>query len=150
MAYPSRLLIKRRDLTRWLSLGGIAAALPMAATACSKGEPIAQSSPKPPPPEGGATVAALDQAGFLEITVNGKAVTVLRNPEKQSEILAINTKCTHNGCNVSWKKDSKEFACPCHGAKFKATGAVAQAPATKPLATYQVKVEGEKINVTEA
>jgi cytochrome b6-f complex iron-sulfur subunit len=145
--------MKRREFTRWMTAGAIASSLPVALAACSNGSstaPATGGSPLPVPAvpsEGGATISALDKAGFLDITVNGKPTTIVRNPDKKDEIIAVNTMCTHKGCTVAWKSDQKAFVCPCHGAKFAASGAVAAAPADKPLTAYKVKVAGDKITV---
>jgi cytochrome b6-f complex iron-sulfur subunit len=147
--------MKRREFTRWMTAGAIATSLPVAIAACSNSgsstsaisSPTA-SSVAAAPSAGSATVTALDQAGFVEITVNGKPGTIVRNPDKKDEILAVNTMCTHKGCTVAWKADQKAFVCPCHGAKFSASGTVTNGPAEKPLTPYKVKVTGDKIMVT--
>jgi cytochrome b6-f complex iron-sulfur subunit len=111
--------MNRREFTRWMTAGAIASSLPVALAACGSGgkAPEAISSAAPVAmAEGGTTVAALDQAGFVEITVKGKPATIVRNPDKKDEILAVNTMCTHKGCTVAWKADQKAFVCPCHGA----------------------------------
>ena len=42
----------------------------------------------------------------------------------------------------------QEVECPCHGSRFDVkSGAVRFLPATAPIATYPVKVEGEDILV---
>jgi cytochrome b6-f complex iron-sulfur subunit len=144
--------MKRREFTRWMTAGAIASSLPVAIAACSNGGSSTASNPAASPiaaapSEGGASVAALDKAGFVEITVKGKPATIVRNPDKKDEILAVNTMCTHKGCTVAWKADQKAFVCPCHGAKFAAGGAVTNPPAEKPLTPYKVKVTGDKITV---
>jgi cytochrome b6-f complex iron-sulfur subunit len=147
--------MNRREFTQWMTAGAIASSLPVALAACGSGG--ANSSSTAPAPsgsasiaamaEGGTTVAALDKAGFVEVTVKGKPATIVRNPDNKDEILAVNTMCTHKGCTVAWKADQKAFVCPCHGAKFGANGAVKAAPADKPLTPYKVKVTGNQITV---
>jgi cytochrome b6-f complex iron-sulfur subunit len=142
--------MNRREFTRWMTAGAIASSLPVALAACGGGSKAPEVSSSAAPvamAEGGTTVAALDKAGFVEITVKGKPATIVRNPDKQDEILAVNTMCTHKGCTVAWKSDQKAFVCPCHGAKYGANGAVKAAPAEKPLTAYKVKVAGDQITI---
>jgi cytochrome b6-f complex iron-sulfur subunit len=145
--------MKRREFTRWMTAGAIASSLPVAIAACSNGSSTSASNPAASPvavadlSEGSASVMTLDKAGFVNITVKGKAATIVRNPDKKDEILAVNTMCTHKGCTVAWKADQKAFVCPCHGAKFSASGAVTAEPAKTPLTPYKVKVAGDKITV---
>jgi len=52
--------------------------------------------------------------------------------------------CTHAGCAVNEVVDGT-INCPCHGSKFNLDGSVANGPATKPLATEAVSVQGDSI-----
>jgi len=66
------------------------------------------------------------------------------------KIYATTNICTHEHCeldeNHSINGDVVE--CTCHGSKFNIkTGAVVLPPATDPLKTYQVSVEGEDVFV---
>lgn len=60
-------------------------------------------------------------------------------------ITAFSPRCTHLGCAYRWDTAKSIFACPCHGSKFSATGAVINGPASRPLDRYEVKVEGDRL-----
>ncbi|MFG1710235.1 Rieske (2Fe-2S) protein [Nonomuraea sp. M3C6] len=60
---------------------------------------------------------------------------------------AFSSVCTHKGCAVSAPKENV-IRCACHGSEFAAdSGKATKGPATAPLASFQVKVEGDGIVV---
>ena len=52
--------------------------------------------------------------------------------------------CTHKGCAVNKVADGT-IDCPCHGSKFNLDGTVAKGPATEPLESKPVSVQGDSI-----
>ena len=58
--------------------------------------------------------------------------------DEQAGLMAIYTKCTHQGCTVEWKGGDQEFACPCHGSKFDRLGIRTGGPAERPLELMSV------------
>lgn len=59
--------------------------------------------------------------------------------------------CTHRGCSLAkGKLDGTGVTCPCHGSQFDVTsGAVLRGPASRPVRSRVVQVEGEDL-LTEA
>lgn len=154
--------MKRRELMNFVGLGFIAASLPVAIAACT---PTAQdasatdSGAASGTASGAAanadgftvlgTVADLDAQGSLSSAdIAGEPVVAIRDLANADSVVAFNAKCTHAGCAVAWA--NSEFACPCHGSKFSATGEATNGPATEPLATYEAKIEGDKVLVKAA
>ena len=62
-----------------------------------------------------------------------------------SGFCATHAKCTHRGGPLNeGKLDGSTVTCPWHGSQFNVcTGAVQRGPATEPVKTYPVIVEGE-------
>ena len=87
------------------------------------------------------SVGDLDKNGYLQT----KEVAIVRNPTNPKQLIAVNPKCTHQGCDVKWAAGEKKYACPCHGANFDVDGAVLNGPATKPLTAYQAKIVGTQV-----
>jgi cytochrome b6-f complex iron-sulfur subunit len=147
----------RRTFLGWIGVGWVATSLPVAIAACSDNNNASEptKSNETGTKSGAAsdftsvgTVAELKQNGqILKEQSPVGPVLVAGNPSNTKELFAVNPTCTHKGCTVEWKADKKDFACPCHGSKFAANGAVTAGPATSPLKTYQVKVEGGSVLV---
>jgi nitrite reductase/ring-hydroxylating ferredoxin subunit len=96
-------------------------------------------------------VAKLDEipdGGIKQVTAHGDLVGLYRVGET---VWAINDVCTHEETYLSegdFYIDEMEVECPLHGSRFDvATGAVRILPATKPVATYPVKIEGDLVLV---
>ena len=70
-----------------------------------------------------------DEGKIIEI--DGQKVGVYKNPE--GKVFAINPKCTHLGCELSWNNLEKTWDCPCHGSRFDFTGKNIYDPAIKDL-----------------
>ncbi len=149
--------MNRRTFLGWVGVGWLASSLPIAIAACSnqtKTETSGTPTPPHPPNNDGfkviGTVSQLDQKGkILNKQFSSHGVLVVRHPDDPNRLSAVNPICTHKGCTVDWKKDSKVFDCPCHHAKFTADGKIVKGPAKEPLATYEVKIAGDSILVKE-
>jgi cytochrome b6-f complex iron-sulfur subunit len=72
---------------------------------------------------------------------------VLVVKDQANNLIAVNPKCTHEGCTVEWQAKNQNFKCPCHDAKFGKDGNVMGGPAKKPLGKYMAKIEGGSVLV---
>ncbi|MCC0175499.1 ubiquinol-cytochrome c reductase iron-sulfur subunit [Waterburya agarophytonicola K14] len=143
--------MKRREFTSFVSVGVGMSMLPGVLTACD-----AQTKNKTPAettiPGSGfekvGSVSQLEQTGqiFNEELTNGTAL-VIKDPTDAKKLIAVNPTCPHAGCAVTWESDQQKFLCPCHDSEFGSSGEVLEGPATEPLASYEVKVEGDSILV---
>jgi 3-phenylpropionate/trans-cinnamate dioxygenase ferredoxin subunit len=80
------------------------------------------------------------------VEVNGKLVLVCNNGER---LFAISALCSHAEESMERARMAKTWiACPVHGARFElATGKVLNPPAIKPIATYEIRVVDDWIEV---
>lgn len=87
-------------------------------------------------PEGGVKVAYVDGVAVAVFHVGG-------------EYFAMEDVCTHDGGPLAeGPLEGHVIECPRHGARFDIrTGAVKAMPATSPVPTYAVRVQGEHIQV---
>src|SRR5215470_12931857 len=86
-------------------------------------------------------------AGKMRVfTVAGTKVSVAN---VGGRLHAFDDTCTHRGCSLaSGKLDGTTVTCPCHGSQFDVTsGAVLPGPATLPVRSRSVKIEGEDLQV---
>ena len=81
-------------------------------------------------------------------TIEGdNKILVVRDAENTDTLYALNPTCTHQGCPVDFEQDQQNIFCACHGSTYKIDGSVIKGPASSPLETYDVKVDGDTILV---
>jgi cytochrome b6-f complex iron-sulfur subunit len=136
--------MNRRDFITLFGVGGIASSLPLALAACSPEKSKTTTSKEW---QNIGKVAELDKTGQL-LNENSPVGSVLVvGTSKAKNLVAVNPTCTHQGCKVDWKATENKFLCPCHKSAFAADGKVLAGPATDPLATYAIKIEGDGVLV---
>lgn len=83
-----------------------------------------------------------DGGGLVVDNPDGGKILLARTGD---EVKAYNAACTHMGTIVDPPQDGVSV-CSNHGSEFDtATGAVKKGPATQPLPTIEVKVEGDQV-----
>lgn len=55
---------------------------------------------------------------------------------EEAKFVACSAVCTHKGCLVVYDHPNKQFACPCHKARYSLDGQVVRGPARLPLKQY--------------
>ena len=80
---------------------------------------------------------------FTRVQVNGWERTstshggfVVRKSDNPTDMIILNSRCTHLGCTVNWGEDAQAFICPCHDGKFSVDGKVLGGPPPRPLDAY--------------
>lgn len=97
------------------------------------------------------TVATLDEiedGTMKQVVVAGDLVGLYRVGE---DVYAISDVCTHEEAYLTegdFEPEDLEVECPLHGSRFNIeSGAVRILPATRPVVTYEVKIEGNLVLV---
>ncbi len=78
--------------------------------------------------------ARLEKEHFVIVPVSGKRVLVIQNSAQQ--LLAVDAKCTHEGCTVQYLAGESVIWCACHNARFDLDGRVLSGPPPRPLPKY--------------
>lgn len=68
------------------------------------------------------------------VMYNGKRCAVYK--DEQGKIYALNAKCSHLGCRLSFNPYEKTWDCPCHGSRYSYTGELLNSPAQTSLKRY--------------
>lgn len=124
--------------------GVAAAALGLAAACSSDNSSSSKTSSSAATSPGGQTAAPLTSTS--DVPVGGGVIvgdTVVTQPTAGT-FSGFSTTCTHAGCKVN-KVVNGVIECPCHGSSFHLDGTVAHGPATRPLDSHPVKVQGTSI-----
>lgn len=97
------------------------------------------------------TVAKIDDIpdeGMIQVIAHGDPIGLYRVGD---EVYAINDYCSHEETFLTdgeFEPEDFEVECPLHGSRFDVRdGSVRILPATKPVATYPVKIEGDLVMV---
>ena len=130
----------RQQVIRGAGLALAAGAL----AACAKEEEkpaTAGSTTTPAPTTAGDAIAKTSDVPVGSGVIVGEVVVT---QPAAGEFKGFSAKCTHKGCTVNKVADGT-IDCPCHGSKFNLDGTVANGPATKPLETKGISVQGDSI-----
>lgn len=81
--------------------------------------------------------------GSMVTRIRGLELLLVRDGESSAH--AFEAKCPHEQCDVGFAAAQNRLECPCHEAVFDLDGKVLQGPVPRPLRTYPVLVDGERI-----
>jgi|SRR3989344_6401736 len=89
-------------------------------------------------------ISDLPEGSLRTIKVEDREVTVTR---VGLNYYAFDDTCSHKKCSLGEGfLEGTTIECPCHGAKFDiASGQVKALPATEPIKTYPIRLEGDTI-----
>ncbi|MCX4095364.1 ubiquinol-cytochrome c reductase iron-sulfur subunit [Nocardia sp. alder85J] len=131
-----------------LAGAGAAAATLGLVTACGSGDSPAPatSTPQQAPAQQPTSAAPASLARTADVPVGGGVIvgdTVVTQPAAGS-FLGFSSRCTHLGCLLN-EVASGLIKCPCHGSAYHLDGSVATGPASRPLDSKPVRVDGDRI-----
>ncbi len=102
--------------------------------------------------EGGEVRLSLAQSaellrdeGSLLVQSPGVAGKILAVHAGEDRLYAVNSVCTHMGCDVLYDKDLGHIRCPCHGSQYGLDGHNIRGPAKRPLASYKIYTAGGQV-----
>jgi len=106
-----------------------------------------------PPPVSESTNLSVVAAKVGELKVN--SAKVFRFGSEPAILIhmaggkyrAFTAVCTHLGCTVQYRSDLHEIWCPCHNGTYNLQGRNISGPPPRPLAQYQVHIQGEDVVV---
>jgi Rieske Fe-S protein len=137
----------RRTLLVGAGLGAAATAVAACSTYDKKPDADGDSPPtSSASSSAGAPAAPAALAKTADIPVGSGVIVddVVVTQPTAGDFKGFSSVCTHAGCNVAEVVDAV-IKCPCHGSEFGLDGAVVKGPATKPLATKAITVQGDSI-----
>jgi Rieske Fe-S protein len=82
------------------------------------------------------------RAGW-SMAVRGHTVFVLPGEERR----VVSAVCPHEGCEVEWSAEQKQFLCPCHDSVFNTDGARLSGPAQSDLARLPARIKGDTLEM---
>jgi len=87
----------------------------------------------------------LSGEGSLLIKAQGVKGKILAIHARDGRLYAVNSVCTHMGCDVAYDKDLGHIRCPCHGSEYGLDGHNIKGPAKRPLASYKITNDNGQI-----
>jgi NAD(P)H-dependent nitrite reductase small subunit len=93
-----------------------------------------------------ASRSEIPDSGGRAVEVEGKRIAIFRVGER---FYAVDDECTHQGAPLSeGSVENGEVECPWHASHFDLeTGEATEPPADEAVATYEVRVSGEDVEV---
>ncbi len=68
--------------------------------------------------------------------------------DKDTQVVAVSSRCAHLGCPVRWVSAAERFICPCHGGVYNLLGVPVGGPPVRPLDRFETRVvSGDQVQV---
>ncbi len=135
------LRLSRQKVLMGAGLGLVASVLAACSTYGKKPQASGDTAPSTQTPGTTSAIAKTSEVPVGSGVIVGEVVVT---QAAAGDFKGFSSTCTHAGCAVNEIVDGT-INCPCHGSKFNLDGSVAHGPATKPLASQAVTVQGDSI-----
>ena len=81
--------------------------------------------------------------GSVILKIKDQEILFVRTAD--TEVKAVSSVCTHQKCQVAYNAKTRQIDCSCHGSRFTLDGKVLNGPASKDLANYNARINGDQI-----
>jgi cytochrome b6-f complex iron-sulfur subunit len=139
----------RRAIARRRFMGGLVGGLG-ALTAVAAGLPVVgfllppRGSLSDPNLVRGARHGEVAEQDAKLVSLLGQPIWLVRT--QGESYFALSAICTHmDVCQLEWSAERLQLLCPCHGAAFDLHGNVVQGPASIPLRSFPVDLQGQDV-----
>jgi Rieske Fe-S protein len=133
--------IPRKTVLAGAGIGLAAAAVAACSGSSEPSESGSSGTSSAPEPAGAKTLATTADVPVGSGVVVGEVVVT---QAAAGDFKAFSAVCTHTGCLINEVADGT-INCPCHGSKFSLDGEVVNGPASRPLETVAIQVQGDSI-----
>lgn len=135
--------MERRRFVRTLTV----ATASLAGLRCGGG--VASGGPLSPPIAGPVTLRLPLMAVGETVAAFASNLNLAVTRLDDVRVVAVSRTCTHQGCTVLLPAASgATLDCPCHGSRFRTTGAVVNGPAQRPLEDFPARIEGGEVLIS--
>jgi Rieske Fe-S protein len=90
------------------------------------------------------TLQVVRADGFREF-IDQRVVFLMKMGD--SNVVALDSTCSHLGCRVTWDPEAKLLKCPCHNGAFDSNGEVKSGPPPTPLTSLATRIDGGRVMV---
>jgi Rieske Fe-S protein len=90
----------------------------------------------------------IGEAGKTTVYVRKRNPKLDTDPsDRDSQYIAISSRCAHLGCPVRWVDAAARFICPCHGGVYDLLGRRVGGPPVRPLDRFYTRVAGGLVEI---
>jgi Rieske Fe-S protein len=90
----------------------------------------------------------IGEAGKTTVYVRKRNPAIDTNAaDRDSQFIAISSRCAHLGCPVRWVDAAERFICPCHGGVYDLLGRRVGGPPVRPLDRFYTRVVGGEVQI---